>query len=298
MSFSSDIKEELSKVNSLANKTAVKEELIGYLISSNTDVLKNKVRFSTENQYSINRFNKLLNNMQIDYKIDLMGKLYAITFKTSSIINGIEYEDEKIKLSENIMQNKKMIEEERALIRGCFLGAGTVSDPHKTNHLEMIFRSEEIAKYIIELLAGFNISCKIMKRRATFVIYTKDGDEISKLLAFMEASFSVIKFEEVRVIRDMRNNVNRLVNCETANLNKTIEAAVNQMEDIKLLKNTGKFETLPKGLKEIAEKRLENPEASLIELGNLLEQPIGKSGVNHRLRKLTKIAEEVRNSMK
>ncbi len=294
MSFSSDLKEELSKTNSLANKQAVSEELMGYLIGSNIDVLKNKVRYSTENQYSINRFSKLLNNVGIDYKIDLMGKLYAITFKITNNIETIQYEEDKITLTDEIMNNKKLIKEERAFLRGCFLGSGTVNNPAKTNHLEISFYLEKNAIYIKELLEKFNIYCKITKRRNNFLLYTKDGEEISKLLAFMEANNSVIKFEEVRVIRDMRNNVNRLVNCETANLNKTINAAVNQIEDIKLLKNSGEFDKLPKSLKEIAEKRLENPEASLIELGELLENKIGKSGVNHRLRKLTKIAEELR----
>ena len=131
-----------------------------------------------------------------------------------------------------------------------------------------------------------------IEKKNGYALYTKDGDEISKFLALIGANSSVLKFEEVRVYRDIRNNVNRKVNCETANLNKVLNASVEQINAIKKLKENGKFENMEDGLKEIANLRLENPDMSLIELGKKLSTPIGKSGVNYRLKKIVKLAEE------
>ena len=125
---------------------------------------------------------------------------------------------------------------------------------------------------------------------------SKEGETISKILAFMGASSSVLKFEEIRVVRDMRNNVNRIVNCETANLNKTINASLKQIEDIKFIKDKNKFKNLPKNLQELAELRLKNPEASLAELGNMLDIKTSKSGVNHRMKAISEIANELRKA--
>ena len=125
-------------------------------------------------------------------------------------------------------------------------------------------------------------------------LYLKEGEDISKLLAFIGANKAVLKFEEIRVLRDMRNNVNRIVNCETANLNKTINAALKQIDDIKYIKKMNKFNKLSKGLQEIANLRLNNSDSSLIELGKMLDNPIGKSGVNYRLKSISKFADELR----
>ena len=125
-------------------------------------------------------------------------------------------------------------------------------------------------------------SAENIEKKIGYALYTKDGDEISKFLALIGANSSVLKFEEVRVYRDIRNNVNRKVNCETANLNKTLNAALKQIENIKYLKQIGQFDKMPEQLQEIANLRLENPEASLVEIGQMLSKPIGKSGVNHR----------------
>ena len=130
---------------------------------------------------------------------------------------------------------------------------------------------------------------KEMQRKSGYSLYLKEGEEISKFLAFVGANSAVLKFEEIRVLRDMKNNINRKVNCETANLSKTINAAVKQIEAIKNLQRKGKFESLSDNLKEIAILRLENPDASLIELGQMLDNPIGKSGVNHRLKQLEEL---------
>lgn len=293
MSFSKEIKEELSKLNNLSNKEALKAELVGYLISNNTIIINGKIKYSTENEYNINRLNKLLINLNIDYKIDLQGKVYNIKFK--------KVEFEEIKYIENRVQINEFQEQEmllKALIRGAFLGGGSFNNPNSKYHLEIVFSTKDNAQSILAILKSFDISAKILQRKNGTSIYIKDAEEISKLFALMGAGKAVLNFEEIRVMRDMKNNINRLVNCETANLNKTINASVEQIEDIKYLKKKKKFEKLSENLKEIANLRIANPDASLVQLGQMLEEPIGKSGVNHRLKKICEIAEELRKNEK
>ncbi len=296
MSFSGDIKEELSKISNLANKDSVKYEFIGYLISNNIEIRKNKVKYSTENQYNINRFNKILNNLGIDYDIELQGKVYSITFKKRDFCE-IEFVDDKAQITEE-ETNKIAIEKNeqilKAIVRGAFLGGGSLNNPNNKYHLEIVFSTKKNAEFILNLLKKFSIQSKLLERKSSCSIYIKEAEEISKFLALIGANKSVLNFEEIRVVRDTRNNVNRLVNCETANLNKTINAAVEQINAIKHLKQNKKFEELPENLKEIAELRLKNPDASLIELGQMLDKPLGKSGVNHRLKKICEIAGELK----
>ena len=182
----------------------------------------------------------------------------------------------------------------RLCIREAFIKSGSMNDPNKKYHLQIMFKSKKKAEEMQILLNNFNIHAKVIKKEKEYMLYLKDGEEISEFLALIGANSSVIKFEEVRVIKETRNDINRLVNCETANLNKTINAAVKQIEDIKLIKKKNKFNTLSENLQEIAELRIQNPDVSLIELGKLLKEPIGKSGVNHRLKKLSQIAEELK----
>ena len=182
----------------------------------------------------------------------------------------------------------------RLCIREAFIKSGSMNDPNKKYHLEIMFKTKKKAEEMQTLLNNFNINAKVIKREKDYMLYLKDGEEISEFLALIGANSSVIKFEEVRVLKETRNDINRLVNCETANLNKTINAAVKQIEDIKLIKKKHKFSNLPENLQEIAELRIANPDVSLIELGKMLSEPIGKSGVNHRLKKLSAIAEDLR----
>ena len=285
MSFSTEVKEELSKLSNLADKVCVKAEMYGYLCSNNVSEDKSCIRFSTESEYNINRFSKLLNNLNIiKYDINIIGKNYnIIVSKEESIELKKLYEKYELEDKENI---------KKAFMRGVFLGSGTINNPKNKYHLELIFRKVEFAQASMEILKEFGISLKILNTKGRFSLYTKDGEEISKFLAFIGASSSVLKFEEIRVYRDMRNNINRIVNCETANLSKTVNAAVKQIDAINKLKKEGKFAKLPENLKELAELRIKNPESSLTELGKMLKSPIGKSGVNHRLQAILKIAEE------
>lgn len=280
MSFSTELKEEISKLDNLSNKEAVKYELIGYLISSNISEEKNKIKFSTENEYNINRFSRLLNNMEIyNYDIAVQGNLFVITVNKCIL--------EKIETIENL--NAEQI---KWLIRGTYLGSGSINNPEKKYHVEIGISKKSDAEIIINYLKKYDIKSNLTEKNGEYAIYLKDGEEISKFLALIGANKAVLKFEEIRVQREMNNKINRIVNCETANLNKTINASIEQIEAIKKLKSNKKFEKLDDSLKEIAELRLKNPNASLIELGKMLKQPIGKSGVNYRLKKIMEIANE------
>lgn len=200
---------------------------------------------------------------------------------------GLKMWDNKV----NINQDEKIA---RLCIREAFIRSGFINDPNKEYHLEMLFKTSKKADEIKELLENFGINAKTILKGKDIMLYIKEGEEISNFLALIGANKAVLKFEEIRVLRDTRNNINRIVNCETANLNKTINAAVSQIEDIKLLKQKNKFKDLSKELKEIAILRLKHQDASYEQLGELLDNKIGKSGVNHRLKKLSELAKELR----
>ena len=289
MSFSSYIKQELNKNSNLANKNIVRQELVGYLISGNINIVNNKeIKFSTESDYNINRFSKLLTNLDINHSIDMVGKNFVITLKTKEI-DFIEYDKEIVKIKE-IPENQ---EEKKAIIRGTFMGAGSINNPEKEYHLEMEVTNEQNMNIVLSLLLELGIKAKYMEAKNKYYIYLKEGEEISKFLALIGAAKAVMKFEDIRIQKEMRGKVNRLVNCETANLNKTINASIEQIAAIRKLQENGEFKKLDDNLKEIALLRLENPDMSLIELGKKLKVPIGKSGVNYRLRKIMGIANGV-----
>ena len=185
-------------------------------------------------------------------------------------------------------------EEKQAYLAGAFLGGGTVSRPQSDYHLEMVTRSSVFAEEICKVMRVLSLHPKMTDRKNDYIVYIKDGDEVSAFLQITGASQCYLEFENVRVMKDMRNRVNRQVNCETANINKTVNAAVKQIEDIRLIEQKKGFHNLNEGLAEIAELRLQYPEATLKELGMMLNPQVGKSGVNHRLRKLSEIADELR----
>lgn len=182
----------------------------------------------------------------------------------------------------------------RAYLRGVFMVAGSVTNPKKGYHLEIAVSSERLCRQIQEMVLSFGIEAKIVERKKYYVLYVKEGSLIVDFLNVMEAHLALMEFENVRILKDVRNSVNRQVNCETANINKTVTAAARQMEDIRYIERRKGFRQLNDGLREIAELRLEYPDRSLAELGQMLSKPLGKSGVNHRLRKLSNIAEELR----
>lgn len=183
----------------------------------------------------------------------------------------------------------------RAFLRGAFLASGSMSDPEKSYHFEIVCRNRVGAEQLKEMINSFALDAKIVSRKKCYVVYLKEGSQIVDMLNVMEAHVALMGLENVRILKEMRNSVNRQVNCETANINKTVNAAVKQVEDIHYLESTIGLETLSEGLVEIARLRLKYPEAALKELGGMLCPPVGKSGVNHRLRKISSIAEELRS---
>ncbi len=182
----------------------------------------------------------------------------------------------------------------RAFIRGVFLTNGSMSDPEKTYHFEIIMSTESRALQIQEVIRSFGIDAKIVIRKKYYVVYVKDGSQIVDILNIMEAHKALMDLENIRILKEMRNSINRKVNCETANINKTVTAATKQIDDIVYIKEQMGFSDLSPGLEEVALLRMEHPDASLKELGEMLSQPLGKSGVNHRLRKLSEIADRLR----
>lgn len=290
MSFSSELKEELSKISNLAKKEEVRYELLGYLISRNASVVKNSIRYATESEYNINRFSKLLKNLDIDHNIEFDGKSFIIMFKIKNCIQEIQIIDEKI-----VVQNLKEIKEneKKSIIRGAFLGAGSINNPENTYHLEINLSNKSNLEYLFDILKDMNINGKKLEQDNKYSIYLKEGQEIFSIIALVGANRAVLKFEDIRVQKEMRGKVNRIVNCQTANLNKTINASVEQIDAIRKLQQSNKFNKLDENLKEIALLRLEYPDMTLVELGKKLKVPVGKSGVNYRLKKIIEISKEI-----
>lgn len=194
--------------------------------------------------------------------------------------------------------NSSMKQEEqmaRLLIREAFIKSGFINNPDKEYHLEVLFKEIEKAEELQNSLKFFQINSKITKKGQGYIVYIKDGEDIVSFLALIGASKAVIKFEEIRVLKDARNNINRIVNCETANITKTMNASNNQIENINYLKKHRKFNNLSEELREIANLRIKEPDLSYEELGKLLKKPISKSGVSHRLNKINEIVKELKN---
>lgn len=287
MSFSAKVKSELAHV--MANhKHCRKAELTGMFqyggqigrIESDCYMLG----FHTENEeVSKKGFTLLRKTFNIDIDKNLSEKdLFAFLAKMDKI------ESESLEYITNNICCK------RAFIRGVFLAVGSVSDPEKGYHLEFVCEEEEQARFLHNIITTFQIETKVMERKEHFVVYAKEGAAIVDLLNVMEAHVALMELENLRIIKEMRNTVNRRVNCETANINKTVHAAAKQVDDILYIEKHKGLASLPDSLYEMARVRLDNPEATLKELGDLLVPPVGKSGVNHRLRKICEYAEKLR----
>lgn len=182
----------------------------------------------------------------------------------------------------------------RAFLRGAFLCAGSISDPKKGYHLEFVCETEDRARQLQQVIQGFDIEAKIVLRKKYHVVYLKEGAGIVDLLNVMGAHVALMDLENLRILKEVRNSINRRVNCETANITKTVNAASRQIEDILFLRDYYGLQKLPPPLRDMAQARLEYPDAPLKELGERLDPPVGKSGVNHRLRKLSELAEKER----
>jgi hypothetical protein len=280
MSFSRDVKEEL--VSQLGNSRHCRlAELAGIVTMSGT--YNNHIwQPDGENEYTDKKQDKLVVLLDID-------------------VNSPEGRS-SLKLREkdgNIHIDRILVERiccKQAFLRGAFLAAGSVTNPEKNYHLEIVCDSRDKADLIVGLLEDFSLESKQILRKNHYVVYIKDGSVIVDVLNLMGAHKALMDMENVRILKDMRNGVNRRVNCETANINKAVRNGVKQQEDINLIIKLKGLNYLPKNLREIALLRLEEPELPLKELGELLDPPLGKSGVNHRLKKISEIAEELRRS--
>lgn len=312
MSFSGNVKEELSEHWSSARHCQIAElaailGLCGSIIINSRNEYRVKVH--TENKAVARKvFTLIKKTFNIESDISMRRNIqkqsvsYSVVVKQHQdalrVLQAVKLIDEHLDGFEEVrIVNPIVVQQtccKRAFIRGAFLAAGSMSDPKKAYHFEIVCAAEPMAEQIRELMSSFSMEAKIVQRKKSYVVYLKEGSQIVDILNIMEAHVSLMELENVRILKEMRNTVNRKVNCETANLNKTVSAAVKQLEDITYLRDTIGLEKLSEGLEEVALARLSHPDASLKELGALLSPPVGKSGVNHRLRKLGDLAEKVR----
>ncbi len=315
MSFSSKTKNDLSRIES-QTKCCLVAELAALIRMSGTiqigGLKRISIRFSTENAAIARRIFSLLKKIYSVHTEVMVTRnkqlkknnnyLIIISHKenTKEILEdtGVLVQDENglykisYRIPSKIVKNRCC---KRAYIRGAFLGGGSISDPDKTYHLEFVTHSEEHGKGLCKLINSFGLNSKmIMRKEENYVIYIKEGEQIVDLLNIIGAHSALLKLEDIRILKEVRNNINRIVNCETANLSKTIDAALRQLNNIKYIDENKGIDSLPDNLAQVARLRLENREASLKELGEMLNPPVGKSGVNHRLRKIEEIAERLK----
>ena len=294
MSFSGDVKRELGKQYSKSRHCQLAElaailEMVGK-VQEKTGILE----ITSDNMVVIEKYAVLMKQI---FAVDITKSLERE--QTKKILTALKWyrEDGMLLPLDEQRADGLLVQNvccKRAFIRGAFLASGSMSDPNKSYHFEIVCRTKEQAEQLQQLMNGFETDAKIVERKGHYVVYLKEGSQIVDMLNVMEAYISLMNLENVRIIKEMRNSVNRKVNCETANISKTVNAAVKQLEDIELIRSKLGLEQLPQNLREMALIRLEYPEAALKELGNYLTPPVGKSGVNHRLRKLAEIAENLR----
>ena len=315
MSFSAKVKGELGRYTEMSREEAL-AQISAMMKVSGTIGFNGKglsFKITTENPTSARLvFTLLKEHFQIHSKLMVKksnslkkNNIYMVVIDEEMGVRGLLKDtgifkevDGGITLDYRI--DEKMLEtddEKRAYIRGAFLGGGSVTNPEKNYHLEFVTHSEEYAQDLCELINSCGLNSKVIQRKNSFIVYIKEGEQIVDILNIMGAHSCLLELENIRIMKEMRNNVNRLVNCETANLSKTVNAAVRQVESIKFIQSKIGLKRLPQNLREIAELRLEYPDESLKELGEMLDPPVGKSGVNHRLRKIEKIAEELRSEI-
>ena len=313
MSFSAKVKSEVCRIGELTREEAKAEIAAIMKVSGTLSLGGNKqlsFRVTTENPSIARRIFKMLKQYFNIHTRLLVKKsnsfkknnIYMVVITEEMGVRSFLKEMGVLSSSEGIISldygiPMVLLENDdckKAYIRGSFLGGGSISNPEKTYHVEFVTHNSDYAEELSNVINTYSISSKVIQRKGSFIIYIKEGEQIVDLLNIIGAHTSLLELENVRIMKEMRNNVNRLVNCETANLSKTVNAAVRQVESIRLIEEELGLQRLPKNLRDIAELRLEYPDESLKELGDLLIPPVGKSGVNHRLRRIEKIAEELR----
>ena len=300
MSFSNDVKNELSRIET--NDTCCdKAELLGLLRMSGAIIIRGSnvgIHFSTENAALARRVLQLLkSNYQVQTEVVITrsrrlkkNNRYQVRVipapQVSKALTELQLLSVESDLKNPLLNNHCC---KRTFLRGAFLGGGSISRPSSDYHLEMVTGNEDFAHSIIKVMHSFSLKAKLTDRKNDFIVYLKDGESITKFLSVIGAHNSMMDFENVRIVKEMRNNVNRVVNCETANLNKVVKAAVRQINCIKYIEQHLGLNQLPQALQDTARLRLEYPDASLNELVEY-SGGIGKSGINHRLKKLQEMA--------
>lgn len=328
MSFSTKVKEEIGRHSSHSRHCQIAELLALVLATGEVELANGQVTLflKLENKLIGDKICKLIDKIfekevsvvrhskyiKIE-KQDMVDRL----LQTVKLLDYVDYleedwldEEELQEMDESItyvssrgvsLQNchfpKQVIQKDcckKAFVRGIFLATGSVNDPKKAYHFEIVVHNSEIAETVRDVINSFSMEAKIVKRKKYYVVYLKEGSMIVDMLNVMEAHVSLMDMENVRIVKDMRNDINRRVNCETANIMKTVNAARRQIEDIELIEKTKGLKYLNESLRRLAELRLEEPDANLSELGEMLNPSVSKSGVNHRLRKISSIAKSIR----
>ena len=288
MSFSAEVKEELAKHISPARHCQMAELSAMLHYAGQYGLMEDgtlTIGFQSENEAVLRKgFTLLKKAYNIDTVIGVKGQKKADLLAIMGDLSG--------PADTSLLKQACC---RRAFIRGAFLSCGSISDPTKGYHLEFVCNYSTQAELLQELIGQFEIAAKIGCRKTCVVVYVKEGAGIVELLNIMEAHVALMNLENLRILKEMRNSINRRVNCEAANIQKTVQASTRQVEDIIYLRDYYGFSRLPDNLREMAEVRLAYPEAALKELGEYLSPPVGKSGVNHRLRKLSELAEKLRS---
>lgn len=316
MSFSGEVKEELSKHISQARHCQLAELAMiltccGTIKTTSDGEVELEIR--SENSAVLRKcFTLLKKTFNIDTDVfeknmDIHGKtgLYQFSLTREHDVEKIlhackwsknenEYPGHQDLLSTLLIKNGCC---KRAALRGAYLTIGSMSDPKRSYHLEFVCTTQEQAKQLCDILMDFELEAKIVVRKKYYVVYMKEGSAIVDLLNIMEAHVALMELENLRILKDISNTVNRRVNCEAANIVKTVNAANRQVADIQLIQEKRGLSSLPDNLKDAARLRLEYPDATLLELSQMMQPPIGKSGMNHRLRKLSEIAEDIRQTI-
>jgi cell division protein WhiA len=308
MSFAAQTKKELTLIEE-AEACCEQAELAALIRMNGTVQLSNQrviLDISTENAAIARRIYSLLKrNYNLHTELLVRKKMrlkknnvymVRVPAQVQELLSDLCIVSEGFLFTPNI--DKRIIQKgccKRAYLRGAFLAGGSVNNPEGSSyHLEIVSMYEEHCKALVELANSFDLNARFIERKKGFVFYIKEGEKIIEFLSIIGAHQALFKFEDVRIMKDMRNSVNRIVNCETANLNKTIGAAVRQIDNIRLLQREIGLKNLPEKLREVAEVRLAHPDMNLKEVGDLLKGGVSKSGVNHRLRKIDELAEKIR----
>lgn len=300
MSFSEKIKNEITGTIPNARHCRIAE--LAAIVCQTGELEGKELQLSTENEIIADRAISLLKKL---YSGQFLGEVLKEKAGRGKFIYRLQFDREwterimsLIKANEQLIPGGIIYQQpccKRAYLKGVFLSTGSVTDPEKDYHFEIISQNAAKAGIIREIFTYFQINAKTVHRKKSTVIYLKDSENISDALNIIEAHVSLMDFENIRILKDMRNNVNRRVNCEAANIGRTIAAAKRQIEDIIYLHDTTGFEGLSEELRTTAELRLAYPDSSLSELGSMHPVPIGRSGVNHRLQKLSEMAQKLRS---